>query len=78
VLDLPWNVTTEDSTDLLSRARILDADHHGLEDVKDRIVEYLAVRARPRRAWLAVVGGRGSGGRDGAGRPSGRRQDVVG
>ena len=46
VLDLPWNVTTEDSTDLTSAREILDADHHGLDDVKDRIVEYLAVRAR--------------------------------
>ncbi|EUA42540.1 lon protease domain protein [Mycobacterium xenopi 4042] len=37
---------TEDSTDLKAAREILDADHHGLEDVKDRIVEYLAVRAR--------------------------------
>ena len=37
---------TEDSTDLKAAREILDADHHGLDDVKDRIVEYLAVRAR--------------------------------
>jgi ATP-dependent Lon protease len=61
VLDLPWNVTTEDSTDLKSARDILDADHHGLEDVKDRIVEYLAVRARRSQRGLQVVGGRGSG-----------------
>jgi ATP-dependent Lon protease len=61
VLDLPWNVTTEDSTDLKSAREILDADHHGLEDVKDRIVEYLAVRARRSQRGLQVVGGRGSG-----------------
>jgi ATP-dependent Lon protease len=61
VLDLPWNVTTEDSTDLMSARAILDADHHGLEDVKDRIVEYLAVRARRSQRGLQVVGGRGSG-----------------
>lgn len=61
VLDLPWNVTTEDSTDLESAREILDADHHGLDDVKDRIVEYLAVRARRARRGMAVVGGRGSG-----------------
>ncbi|MDG5483531.1 endopeptidase La [Mycolicibacterium gadium] len=61
VLDLPWNVTTEDSTDLKSAREILDADHHGLEDVKDRIVEYLAVRARRAQRGMAVVGGRGSG-----------------
>ncbi|ORB29848.1 endopeptidase La [Mycolicibacterium parafortuitum] len=61
VLDLPWNVTTEDSTDLKSAREILDADHHGLEDVKDRIVEYLAVRARRTQRGMSVVGGRGSG-----------------
>lgn len=61
VLDLPWNVTTEDSTDLANARDILDADHHGLEDVKDRIVEYLAVRARRAQRGMAVVGGRGSG-----------------
>jgi ATP-dependent Lon protease len=61
VLDLPWNVTTEDSTDLKAAREILDADHHGLGDVKDRIVEYLAVRARRAQRGLQVVGGRGSG-----------------
>ncbi|MCV7222330.1 endopeptidase La [Mycolicibacterium elephantis] len=61
VLDLPWNVTTEDSTDLKAAREILDADHHGLEDVKDRIVEYLAVRARRAQRGMEVVGGRGSG-----------------
>jgi ATP-dependent Lon protease len=39
----------------------LDADHHGLDDVKDRIVEYLAIRARRAERGLEVVGGRGSG-----------------
>jgi ATP-dependent Lon protease len=61
VLDLPWNVRTEDSTDLKGSREILDADHHGLDDVKDRIVEYLAVRARRAERGMAVVGGRGSG-----------------
>ena len=61
VLDLPWNVTTDDSTDLKAAREILDADHHGLDDVKDRIVEYLAVRARRAQRGMAVVGGRGSG-----------------
>ncbi|MCV7226295.1 endopeptidase La [Mycolicibacterium komossense] len=61
VLDLPWNVSTEDSTDLKAARDILDADHHGLDDVKDRIVEYLAVRARRSQRGMAVVGGRGSG-----------------
>ncbi|CAN5866220.1 endopeptidase La [soil metagenome] len=61
VLDLPWTVSTEDSTDLKSAREILDADHHGLDDVKDRIVEYLAVRSRRAQRGMAVVGGRGSG-----------------
>ncbi|KAB7751238.1 endopeptidase La [Mycolicibacterium mucogenicum] len=61
VLELPWNERTEDSTDLKAAREILDADHHGLDDVKDRIVEYLAVRARRAQRGMAVVGGRGSG-----------------
>ena len=61
VLDMPWNVTTEDSTDLKAAREVLDTDHHGLDDVKDRIVEYLAVRARRAERGMAVVGGRGSG-----------------
>ncbi|EFG79165.1 endopeptidase La [Mycobacterium parascrofulaceum ATCC BAA-614] len=61
VLDLPWNARTEDSTDLKAAREVLDADHHGLDDVKDRIVEYLAVRARRAHRGLQVVGGRGSG-----------------
>jgi ATP-dependent Lon protease len=61
VLDLPWNTRTEDSTDLKAAREVLDADHHGLDDVKDRIVEYLAVRARRAQRGLQVVGGRGSG-----------------
>ncbi len=61
VLELPWSVRTEDSTDLAGARAILDADHHGLTEVKERIVEYLAVRARRAQRGMAVVGGRGSG-----------------
>lgn len=61
VLDLPWNVTTEDDTDVVAARAVLDADHHGLDEVKDRITEYLAVRARRAERGLEVVGGRGSG-----------------
>ena len=61
VLDLPWSTKTEDSTDIRAAREVLDADHHGLEDVKDRIVEYLAVRARRAERGLELVGGRGSG-----------------
>jgi ATP-dependent Lon protease len=41
---LPWNKRTEDSLDLRHAKEVLDADHSGLEKVKDRILEYLAVR----------------------------------
>ena len=61
VLELPWSVRTEDSTDIVGAREILDADHHGLDDVKDRIVEYLAVRSRRAERGMEVVGGRGSG-----------------
>jgi ATP-dependent Lon protease len=61
VLDLPWSVKTTDSTDLVAARAVLDADHHGLDDVKDRIIEYLAVRARRAQRGLDVIGGRGSG-----------------
>ena len=61
VLELPWSVTTEDSTDVAAARAVLDADHHGLDEVKERIVEYLAVRARRAERGLQVVGGRGSG-----------------
>ena len=61
VLELPWGVKTDDRTDITVAREVLDADHHGLDDVKDRIVEYLAVRARRNERGLEVVGGRGSG-----------------
>jgi ATP-dependent Lon protease len=61
VLDLPWNERTTDSTDVAAARAVLDADHHGLDDVKDRITEYLAVRARRSERGLSIVGGRGSG-----------------
>jgi ATP-dependent Lon protease len=61
VLDLPWSERTVDSTDIAVSRAVLDADHHGLDDVKDRIVEYLAVRARRAERGLDIVGGRGSG-----------------
>ncbi|HEY5880880.1 MAG TPA: endopeptidase La [Nakamurella sp.] len=61
VLELPWTARTEDRTDVTAAREVLDADHHGLDDVKDRIVEYLAVRSRRAERGLQVVGGRGSG-----------------
>lgn len=44
LLDLPWNVSSEDKLDLDRAQQILERDHFGLEDVKERIIEYLAVR----------------------------------
>src|SRR3954470_12235232 len=61
VLDLPWSERTTDVTDVVAAREVLDADHHGLDDVKDRIVEYLAVRSRRAERGMQVVGGRGSG-----------------
>lgn len=43
MLDLPWNQYTEDSYDLRKAQRILDNDHYGMDKIKDRILEYLAV-----------------------------------
>ncbi|KAJ1684750.1 hypothetical protein LUZ63_020021 [Rhynchospora breviuscula] len=61
VLELPWTTRTIDTSDVAAARAVLDADHHGLEDVKDRIVEFLAVRARRAQRGLELVGGRGSG-----------------
>jgi ATP-dependent Lon protease len=61
VLEIPWNVRTEDSSDVIAAREVLDADHSGLDDVKDRIIEYLAVRARREQRGLHAIGGRGSG-----------------
>jgi ATP-dependent Lon protease len=61
VLELPWSTRTTDTSDLPAARAILDADHTGLDDVKDRITEYLAVRARRAERGMEVVGGRGSG-----------------
>lgn len=43
LLDLPWNLSTEDNIDLDEAKKVLDHDHFGLEKVKDRILDYLAV-----------------------------------
>ncbi|MCH7975302.1 MAG: endopeptidase La, partial [Bacteroidetes bacterium] len=43
ILDLPWGYTSEDSIDIARAREILDEDHYGLDDVKKRILEYLAV-----------------------------------
>jgi ATP-dependent Lon protease len=60
--ELPWNIRSEDHLDIEEARGVLDADHTGLEDVKDRIIEYLAVRKlRLDRGLSASSDGRGSG-----------------
>jgi ATP-dependent Lon protease len=61
VLEMPWNERTEDAYDIPGAKAVLDADHAGLEDVKERITEYLAVRKRRLERGLGVVGGRRGG-----------------
>ncbi|WP_134733090.1 endopeptidase La [Amycolatopsis nivea] len=61
VLELPWNERTEDVYDIAAARAVLDADHAGLDDVKERIIEYLAVRKRRAESGLGPVGGRRSG-----------------
>src|SRR3954463_6742142 len=61
---LPWNVTSDDQLDIKEAARILDEDHYGLEKIKERILEYLAVRTLAdeiRSPILAFVGPPGVG-----------------
>jgi ATP-dependent Lon protease len=61
ILEMPWNDRTEDAYDIAGARQILDEDHTGLDDVKERIVEYLAVRKRREDRGLGVIGGRRSG-----------------
>jgi ATP-dependent Lon protease len=61
VLELPWSTRTSDTFDIAGARAVLDADHAGLDDVKERITEYLAVRRRRADRGLGVVGGRRSG-----------------
>jgi len=61
MLDIPWNVRSEDNYDLKKAREILDQDHTGLSDVKDRIIEFLAVRKLRQERGLEVLSGRGSG-----------------
>ncbi|GAA2695482.1 endopeptidase La [Streptomyces aculeolatus] len=61
VLEMPWSERTQDAYDIAGAKEILDADHAGLEDVKERITEYLAVRKRRADRGLGLVGGRRGG-----------------
>jgi len=44
IAELPWNTRSDDNLDLVHAGKVLDEDHYGLEDVKDRVLEFLAVR----------------------------------
>jgi ATP-dependent Lon protease len=63
IVEVPWDVRTDDTLDITEARKILDEDHTGLEDVKDRIIEYLAVRKLRADRGLtdATASGRGSG-----------------
>ncbi|HVB76988.1 MAG TPA: endopeptidase La [Candidatus Nitrosotalea sp.] len=61
MLDIPWAVRSEDNFDLVKARATMDDDHSGLDDVKDRIIEFLAVRKRRQARGLPEQGGRGSG-----------------
>lgn len=55
LLELPWNKTSRDNNDTLRARRILDEDHYGMEDIKKRIVEYLAVRSMTRKGDAPII-----------------------
>ncbi len=59
--EVPWNVRTDDNLEIAQARAVLDTDHEGLDDVKDRILEYLAVRKLRKERGLAEATGRGSG-----------------
>ena len=65
IADLPWNITTDDQLDIKHAARILDEDHYGLEKVKTRILDFLAVLnlkgGETRGPILCFVGPPGTG-----------------
>jgi ATP-dependent Lon protease len=58
--DLPWQKKSIDCTDIDNARTVLDEDHYGLQDVKERIIEYLAVRKRVTELGLKVTSGNGS------------------
>lgn len=64
ILDLPWNEAQEENINLQKSESILESDHYGLEDVKERILEYLAVRKmapKKKSPILCLVGAPGVG-----------------
>jgi len=64
ILDLPWDIETKDEIDIKKAKKILDEDHYGLTDIKERIIEYLAVRRltrKPKSPILCFIGPPGVG-----------------
>lgn len=64
ILEMPWNKRTEDNTDINYAKEVLEADHYGLEQVKERILEFLAVRTLTQKGEspiLCLVGPPGTG-----------------
>jgi len=61
VLEVPWGVESEDRLDVPAAAAILDEDHDGLVDVKERILQHLSVRKLQSERGLVPVDGRGAG-----------------
>lgn len=61
MVEIPWSTRSEDNFDVADARRVLDQDHTGLDDVKDRIIEFLAVKKLRDERGMGVVGGRGSG-----------------
>jgi ATP-dependent Lon protease len=57
LLDLPWNVVSQDQLDIQRARTVLDEDHYDLQEVKDRIVEYLAVRKLVRDRGVQIQPG---------------------
>lgn len=55
LLDLPWNKKSEDNTDLKNAEQILDDDHYGLEKVKERVLEFLAVRGLTKSGESPII-----------------------
>ena len=75
--EIPWDVRTDDNLDIAEARTILDEDHTGLDDVKDRIVEYLAVRKLREERGMGPARRPRLRRDPHARRPSGRRQDLA-
>ena len=64
VLEMPWEKTSRDNQDIIHAKEVLEEDHYGLEQVKDRVLEFLAVRALTKKGTspiLCLVGPPGTG-----------------